>query len=221
MLSSSSNAECLSSSHAECPSSVLPLSNASDREDDTDSLPEKTNYCIIAEQSTWQQLASASFLYMCVFYGIHSASSQWNLVTQRDFLAHLGDNADGNRYLTIFTLLMPLSVVAMPWVISLYSVGGMWSPFMRPMVWPWATASSSCSAPVSRGRWPVMSCLPSFRAFCMAYPSAFSPPFWLITWPDKQSFSWAYLVWWASPWPTRPSNGSTETFSSPTVYARP
>ena len=103
-----------SSSNAECPSLVLPLSNLSDRKDDTDSMTKKTNYCIISEQTTWQQLVSAPFLYMCVFYGIHSASSQWNLVTQRDFLAHLGDNADGNRYLTIFTLLMPLSVVAMP-----------------------------------------------------------------------------------------------------------
>jgi len=109
-MSSPSGAE----SRCSCPSSALPLLMVSDSKEDIPLSMTKTKYCLIAERTIWQQLVSAPFLYMCVFYGVHSASSQWNLVTQRDFLAHLGDNADGNRYLTIFTLLMPLSVVAMP-----------------------------------------------------------------------------------------------------------
>jgi hypothetical protein len=40
--------------------------------------------------------------------------NQWNLTTQRDFLAHLGDEQD--KYLTIFTLLMPASMLVYPFV---------------------------------------------------------------------------------------------------------
>ena len=72
------------------------------------------NYTIVAERNKRQQLLSAPFLFMCVFFGIHSASSQWNMATQRDFLAYLGDNTDGNQYLSIFTLIMPMSILAMP-----------------------------------------------------------------------------------------------------------
>jgi hypothetical protein len=40
----------------------------------------------------------------------------WNLTSMRDFLAYLGDDELNNRYLTIFTLLMPASIVALPFV---------------------------------------------------------------------------------------------------------
>jgi hypothetical protein len=40
----------------------------------------------------------------------------WTLATMRDFLAYLGDDELNNRYLTIFTLLLPASIVSVPLV---------------------------------------------------------------------------------------------------------
>lgn len=73
-------------------------------------------YVIVAKRSPKQQLLSMPYLLLCIFFGIQTASTQWTLTTTRDFLADLGDNNVNNRYLTIFTLLMPASVVGVPFV---------------------------------------------------------------------------------------------------------
>lgn len=73
-------------------------------------------YIVVAERTPQQQLLSRPYLLLCVFFGISCCSNQWTLTTARDFLAYLGDNQLGNRYLTIFTLLMPASVVGVPFV---------------------------------------------------------------------------------------------------------
>jgi len=40
----------------------------------------------------------------------------WNLTTMRDFLAYLGDDELDNKYLTIFALMMPVSILGLPFV---------------------------------------------------------------------------------------------------------
>jgi hypothetical protein len=73
-------------------------------------------YIRIAERSSRQQLTSEAYILLVVFFSLHNCGGQWNLSTQRDFLASLGDDDAGNKYLTIFTLLMPASVVGLPFV---------------------------------------------------------------------------------------------------------
>eukprot|EP00977_Amphora_coffeiformis_P001696 scaffold336_cov196-Amphora_coffeaeformis.AAC.1 len=78
------------------------------------SCPPPLNYTIVAERTHAQQLTSPLFLLLCAFYGIQCSSVDWNISTQRDFLAYLGDDDEGNVYLTIFTLLTPVSILAAP-----------------------------------------------------------------------------------------------------------
>jgi hypothetical protein len=73
-------------------------------------------YIVVQDRQSRQQLTSAPFLLLVLFFSFHNASTQWNLSTQRDFLAYLGDDEQGNKYLTIFTLLMPASIVGLPFV---------------------------------------------------------------------------------------------------------
>jgi hypothetical protein len=73
-------------------------------------------YVIIADRSSRQQLTSGQYLFLVVFFSLHLMENQWNLTTQRDFLAYLGDDEQDNKYLTIFTLLMPVSIVGLPFV---------------------------------------------------------------------------------------------------------
>ena len=40
----------------------------------------------------------------------------FNLTTARDFLANLGDDDTGNKYLTIYTLLTPASILGLPFL---------------------------------------------------------------------------------------------------------
>jgi hypothetical protein len=77
---------------------------------------DKADYVIIAEQSARQQLTSTPALMLALFFGIHTTANQWALTTTRDFLAYLGDDELNNRYLTIFTLLLPASLLALPFV---------------------------------------------------------------------------------------------------------
>jgi MFS family permease len=80
------------------------------------SLVSLDQYVIVADRTPRQQLLSAPYLLLGTYFAIHTTSNQWNLATQRDFLAYLGDDEQGNKYLTIFTLLMPASIVALPLV---------------------------------------------------------------------------------------------------------
>jgi hypothetical protein len=55
-------------------------------------------------------------------------SNVWTLTTARDYLKHLGDDEYSNRYLTIFTLLTPVSLAALPFVdIAIHKFGFSWA----------------------------------------------------------------------------------------------
>jgi hypothetical protein len=75
-----------------------------------------TTYILIANRTRKQQLVSLPHWCLIAFVGIHATSNQWTLATIRDFLASLGDNDYDNRYLTIFTLLTPVSLLGLPMV---------------------------------------------------------------------------------------------------------
>jgi hypothetical protein len=96
---------------------------------DSDGPSGEKEYIIIADRRSRQQLTSGQYLLLVVFFAFHLMENQWNLTTQRDFLAHLGDDEQDNKYLTIFTLLMPASIVGLPFVdaaITYYGfVGGL------------------------------------------------------------------------------------------------
>jgi hypothetical protein len=81
-----------------------------------DPLRGEKEYIIVADRRSRQQLTSGPYLLLVVFFSFHLTANQWNLSTQRDFLAHLGDDEQDNKYLTIFTLLMPASIVGLPFV---------------------------------------------------------------------------------------------------------
>jgi MFS family permease len=86
--------------------------------DETESAPEEKDdgYVIIAERSPREQLTSAPVLWLTLFFAIHVASNLWVLTSTRDFLASLGDDELNNKYLTIFTVMMPASLVALPFI---------------------------------------------------------------------------------------------------------
>jgi hypothetical protein len=83
---------------------------------DNDGPSGEKEYVIIADRRSRQQLTSGQYLLLVVFFAFHLMENQWNLTTQRDFLAYLGDDEQDNKYLTIFTLLMPASIVGLPFV---------------------------------------------------------------------------------------------------------
>ena len=51
-----------------------------------------------------------------VYFAIHNSANYFTTSTTRDYLAYLGDDEIGNHYLTLFTLLMPVSLLALPFV---------------------------------------------------------------------------------------------------------
>lgn len=75
-----------------------------------------SNYVIVADRTVQGQLTSYPFLLICIFFGLQVTSTNWNLSTQRDFLAYLGDDEEDNLYLTIFTWMTPLSLLGVPFV---------------------------------------------------------------------------------------------------------
>jgi len=77
---------------------------------------ESPNYVLIRDRTAFQQLTSMPALMLGFYFTIHVTSNQWTMTTTRDFLAYLGDDEYNNRYLTIFTLLMPASLVFIPCV---------------------------------------------------------------------------------------------------------
>lgn len=86
-------------------------------EQDMDMATEKTNaddYILIAERTRKEQLTSPPFLLLCVIFGLNVMSNNWNIMTQRAFLAGLGDDDHDNLYLTLFVLMTPVSVLGAP-----------------------------------------------------------------------------------------------------------
>ena len=72
------------------------------------------DYVLIADRPPMQQLRSKQFLTLCAFFAFHATRDMFNLTTARDFLAYLGDDETGNKYLTIYTLLTPASILGLP-----------------------------------------------------------------------------------------------------------
>ena len=72
------------------------------------------SYVLISERADLKQLTSTPFILLALFFTIHSTSQQWSMATTRDFLAFLGDDEFDNKYLQIFTLLLPASLLATP-----------------------------------------------------------------------------------------------------------
>eukprot|EP00550_Attheya_septentrionalis_P000692 CAMPEP_0198286602 /NCGR_PEP_ID=MMETSP1449-20131203/5652_1 /TAXON_ID=420275 /ORGANISM="Attheya septentrionalis, Strain CCMP2084" /LENGTH=485 /DNA_ID=CAMNT_0043984387 /DNA_START=397 /DNA_END=1854 /DNA_ORIENTATION=+ len=89
---------------------ALPETNESNRLAEK----EKKEYILVAERSIRQQISSGAFVSLCLFFGVHMAANQYNLTTMRVFLAYLGDDDVNNKYLTIFSFLMPVSLCALP-----------------------------------------------------------------------------------------------------------
>lgn len=73
-----------------------------------------SSYVCVADRKPREQLMSAPFMCLCIFFGLNMAACNWNLITQRDFLAGLGD--DDHIYLTIFTLMTPISILGGPFI---------------------------------------------------------------------------------------------------------
>jgi hypothetical protein len=71
-------------------------------------------YTPLAGRSPCAQLTSPTFLLIAFFFTIHATSNQWMMTTTRDFLAFLGDDAYNNKYTLIFSLVMPVSLAALP-----------------------------------------------------------------------------------------------------------
>lgn len=79
--------------------------------------PISTNkYILIANRPQRQQLLSNQYITLCIFFAFHQARNTFTLTTTRDFLKYLGDDEYGNKYLSIFTLLTPVSVLGLPFV---------------------------------------------------------------------------------------------------------
>ena len=92
-------------------------------DDDEDFVEEPTptpskprQYVLIASRPALDQLRSSQFLTLAAFFAFHHSRNTWTLTTSRDFLAYLGDDETGNKYLAIFTLLTPASVLGLPFV---------------------------------------------------------------------------------------------------------
>ncbi len=80
----------------------------------TDQPEQDTDYVLVALRSPTQQLRAYPTVLLLIFFGVQVGINLWTLTTTRDFLAHLGDDALDNRYLSIFTLLTPVSLVGTP-----------------------------------------------------------------------------------------------------------
>jgi hypothetical protein len=84
---------------------------------DDDEEPTSTNqYILIANRPQRQQLLSSQYITLCILFAFHQARNTFILTTTRDFLKYLGDDEYGNKYLSIFTLLTPVSVLGLPFV---------------------------------------------------------------------------------------------------------
>lgn len=115
---SQSAPETTSNANAIVSSSIVTVDGEASR--DTPALNEEASgssrqsYILIADRTTRRQIMSGPFFLVTVFWCIMVTANQFTLTTTRDFLAHLGDDEVGNKYLTIFTLLTPASLCALP-----------------------------------------------------------------------------------------------------------
>ena len=87
-------------------------------------------YVLIADRTPMQQITSGPFLMALFFITTMVTANQWTLTTTRDFLASLGDDEVGNRYLTIFTLLFPASLAAIPFTDAITAKYGFYGGFL-------------------------------------------------------------------------------------------
>lgn len=83
-----------------------------------------SDYVLVADRTQIQQIFSGPYLLALSFTTMMITANQWTLTTTRDFLATLGDDEVDNKYLTIFTLLFPASLAALPCTDFIYSKYG-------------------------------------------------------------------------------------------------
>ena len=83
--------------------------------DEEEMIEETTDNVIIAGEGR-QQLCSKLFIALLAYFSFYQSRNIFALTTARNFLGYLGDDDMNYRYLTIFTLLMPASLVALPFV---------------------------------------------------------------------------------------------------------
>jgi hypothetical protein len=91
---------------------------SSEREDDPDTAtsPESGVYIMVAQREPLDQLKSQQFILLTMFFAFHCNRCNWVLTTARDNLASLGDDEEGNKYLTIFTVLSVSSIAGLPFI---------------------------------------------------------------------------------------------------------
>ena len=71
---------------------------------------------LISDRTPFHQLTSKPCLMIVLYFAIHNSANYFTTSTTRDYLAYLGDDEQNNYYLTLFTLLMPASLLALPFV---------------------------------------------------------------------------------------------------------
>ena len=74
----------------------------------------KPEYVLVCDRTPRHQLLSLPFIMLVIFFAINLALNQFVLTTARDFLGYLGDDETSKQYLSIFTLLMPASILGLP-----------------------------------------------------------------------------------------------------------
>lgn len=77
---------------------------------------EGDGYQPIAERDPWDQLKSQQYVLMLSFFSVHLARNNYIMATARDFLAALGDDEEGNKYLSLFTGSSAMSLVGVPFI---------------------------------------------------------------------------------------------------------
>ena len=98
--------------------------------DSIETVDADSSYVLIADRTAMQQVLSTPFLMFLAYALIMITVNQWTLTTTRDFLASLGDDEENNKYLTIFTLLSPASLVAAPFGDSITAKYGFQGGFL-------------------------------------------------------------------------------------------
>lgn len=94
--------------------------------DNGDKTTEPSEHVLLADRPPREQLLSTPFCMMTLFFSINMISTNWALTTAADFLASLGDTG---KYLSLFTLLQPASILALPVVDATVQYGGFGAAF--------------------------------------------------------------------------------------------
>lgn len=77
-------------------------------------LQKDASYILLADRSPKEQILSCPFIMLTLFFAINMVSCNWSLATAADFLYSLGD--DTGKYLSLFTIMQPASIFALPLV---------------------------------------------------------------------------------------------------------